>query len=256
MLLTIDIGNSTTTFGIFDDSDLKYKFFIPTIREQTAADIYRLIEPNLKDAISAIVISSVVSETENSYRELAAAFFKIKPFFVDHTFDFGFSIKYHPPASCGADRLADAFAAIEKHGVPLLVCDFGTATTIDAVNSRREYLGGIITPGLNTLAGALFVKTSKLPKVEIVHPEKVIANTTVSSIQSGIFFGYIGLVDGLIERMAAELGEKPKVIATGGLAGLIAGGSKYLNNIEENLMLEGLQLVFQKLTDQKQKPQP
>ena len=247
MLLTIDIGNSTATFGVFDGEKLVSKFTIPTIREQSAEEIFITITPELKQNISAIIISSVVSELENSFRKLAENHFNIKPIFVSHTFDFGFSIKYFPPDGCGIDRLTAAFAVVQKYGNPCIICDFGTATTIDVVNSKNEYIGGIITPGMKTMADALFDKTSKLPKVEIEKPKSVIGDYTVGSIQSGIYFGYIGLVDGIIERMFTELGEKPKVIATGGFSGLISEESKLIEIVEANLMLEGLQLLYNRI---------
>jgi len=166
--------------------------------------------------------------------------------FVDATFDFGLEIKYNPPSSIGIDRIVAAVGAIEKYGKPCIVCDFGTATTIDAVNSQSEFLGGIITAGINLLADALFQNTSKLPKVAIKKPKSIIGNSTVHSIQAGIYFGYIGLVDGIIEKMIDELGEKPKVVATGGFAKLIAESSKKIDIIDETLMLEGLRLIYEK----------
>lgn len=243
MLLTIDIGNSTATFGIFDKSELISKFVIPTIREQSADEIFHTIKPKLKDEISAVIISSVVAELDAAYQELGEKHFEIEPTFVDHIFDFGFSIKYFPPSGCGTDRLIAAFAAVQKYGHPVIVCDFGTATTIDVVNSENTYIGGIITPGINTFASALFEKTSKLPKVEIEKPKSVIGDYTVGSIQSGIYFGYIGLVDGIIKRMFDELGEEIKVVSTGGLANLISEESEFVEIVEKNLILEGLQMI-------------
>lgn len=247
MLLAIDIGNSTATFGVFEGEKLITKFAIPTIREQIAEEIFFTITPELNQNISAIIISSVVTELENAYRELSEKHFEVEPIFVDHTFAFGFSIKYFPPSGCGVDRLVAAFAAAQKHGTPCIVCDFGTASTIDVVNSKNEYIGGIITPGMRTLADALFDKTSKLPKVQIERPKSVIGDYTVGSIQSGIYFGYIGLVDGIIKRMFDELGEKPKVIATGGFSDLISKESKLIEVVEPNLMIEGLQLLYNRI---------
>lgn len=247
MLLTIDIGNSTATFGVFDKNELISKFVIPTIREQTSDEIFLTIKPKLKHEISGVIISSVVSELETAYRKLSETHFDLEPIFVDHTFDFGFSIKYFPPSGCGTDRLVAAFAAVQKFGYPVIVCDFGTATTIDVVNSENTYIGGIITPGINTFASALFEKTSKLPTVEIKKPKSVIGDYTVGSIQSGIYFGYIGLVDGIIKRMFDELGEGFQVISTGGLANLIAEESKFVEIVEKNLILEGLQMIYTRM---------
>ncbi len=246
MLLTIDIGNSSTKFGVFEGEILVNKITIKTVRDESADSIYLQIKKRISNEISAIVISTVVKELNKIYEILGEKYFHTKPFFADHTFEYGFSINYFPPESCGSDRLVVAFSALEKHGTPVIVCDFGTATNIEVVNENREYLGGIITPGINTLASALFEKTSKLPKVELKKPASVIGNTTVSSIQSGIYFGYIGLVDGILQRMIDELKVKPKIISTGGFAKMIAEDSEFIEIIEENLILEGLQLVYQK----------
>lgn len=247
MLLTIDIGNSTTKFAVFDGETIVNKLTIQTVRDETSDLIHSKIEKHISQQISSVVISTVVKELKETYQTLGEKYLNIKPFFADHTFDYGFEIKYYPPENCGSDRLVDAFAAVEKYGKPLIVCDFGTATTIDVINSKNEYLGGIITPGPNTLGSALFEKTSKLPKVDFEKPENVIGNSTVSSIQSGIYFGYIGLVDGIIERMLDTLGEKSKIISTGGFAELISEESKYVEIIEKNLMLDGLRLIYEKI---------
>lgn len=248
MILTIDIGNSTTKFGAFDpESGRLEKFFaVETVRAQGAEEIFRKIEKHLDFEISAVVVSSVVRELENAYEKLGEKLFGKSPVFVDHTFDFGFSIDYEPAESCGSDRLIAAFAACEKYGAPVIVCDFGTATNIECVSRENVYRGGIIAPGIKTLASALFEKTSKLPWVEPEKPEKVIGNSTVRSIKSGIYFGYIGLVDGLIRRLKNELGEDAKIISTGGFAPLIGQESEFVRIIEENLVLEGLFLLFSK----------
>jgi type III pantothenate kinase len=247
MLLAIDIGNSSTKFGLFDGKVLIGKFTIQTKRDETENSVYAQIHHQITHNISAIVISSVVKELKETYTILGKKYFNIKPFVVDHQFDFGFSINYFPPEQCGADRLIDAFAAVEQYGIPCLVCDFGTATTIDVVDANKRYLGGIITPGINTLASALFDKTSKLPEVELIKPAKIIGNSTVSSIQSGIYFGYIGLVDGIIKRMLAELNQPAQVVSTGGFAEFIAEESEYIEIIDKHLMLEGLRLINEKI---------
>ena len=160
----------------------------------------------------------------------------------------GLKINYDPPENLGIDRLVAAFAAKVKYGKPCIVCDFGTATTIDAVNSVGEFSGGIIVAGMHILADALFQKTSKLPKIKIKKAEKVIAHSTVEAINAGIYFGYIGLTDGIIKRMIGELKEKPKVIATGGLASIIADGSEFIEIFDENLMLDGLRLIYESIS--------
>jgi type III pantothenate kinase len=255
MLLAIDIGNSSVKFGVFDHQTLVSRFSIPTLRTQTAAELTSSILGNLNPKFSAIIISSVVPESNDAFREFGEKYCQLKPIFVDNTFDFGLKIKYHPPENAGADRLVVAFAAAEKYGKPCLVGDFGTATTIDAVNSKGEYLGGIIAPGMGTLGEALFLKTSKLPRVEIKKPAGVIGNSTISAIQSGIFYGYIGLTEGILQRMTAELGDNPRTVATGGFARLIAADCPLIEIVDENLMLEGLRLIYEKTAKQPPKTQ-
>jgi type III pantothenate kinase len=243
MLLAIDIGNTSTKFGIFENKTLINRISFSTVRTQTAEDI-RSQTP--VKSFQGIIISTVVPELKNAYREFAEKFFDLKPIFVDNTFDFGLEIKYYPPENVGVDRIVAAYAAAEKYGKPCVVCDFGTATTIDAVNSKSEYLGGTISPGIQTFSEALFSKTSQLPKVEIEKPSSVFGNTTVKSIQAGIYFGYIGLVDKIIVQMIEELCESAKIVATGGYAELIAEGSGKIETVDENLMLEGLCSIYEK----------
>ncbi|MGQ0543286.1 MAG: type III pantothenate kinase, partial [Blastocatellia bacterium] len=159
---------------------------------------------------------------------------------------FWLTIKYDPITSVGTDRLINAFAAVTKYGKPIIACSFGTATTIDAVNENCEFLGGIIAPGMATLAESLHLKTAKLPRVEIAKPKQVIGSSTESSIMSGIFYGYVGLVEGLISRLGVELGDKAKVIATGGFARLIAPEVHAISIVDENLTLDGLRLVAER----------
>jgi type III pantothenate kinase len=244
MLLAIDIGNSTTKFGVFDNEKLTTRFTIPTDRKQTQDEITQLIAKNLPDKIDAVIVSSVVSELNVFYEEFIETRFGSKPLFVDHALDFGLKIRYDPPESLGIDRAVAAFAAREKYGKPVIVCDFGTATTIDVVNAEGEFIGGIIAPGISTLADVLFQKTSNLPKVEIKKPEKIIGTSTVSGINAGIYFGYAGLVEKILEKMIEELGETPKIIATGGFAGLIAESVERIEIVDENLVLEGLRLIL------------
>ncbi|MCA1625417.1 MAG: type III pantothenate kinase [Acidobacteria bacterium] len=247
MLLAIDIGNTNTHFGVFDSEKLISHFKVPTVRNKTSDEIIDSIREKISPYVSAIFISSVVPELNDAFQKLSEKYYGLKPVFVDYTFDFNLKIKYNPASALGVDRLIGAFAAIETYGKPCIVCDFGTATTIDAVNSKSEYLGGIIAPGMNVLADALFRKTSKLPLVDIKKPESVFGNSTVSSIQSGIYFGYAGLVDGIIRRMIDNLREKPRIIATGGLASVIAESSELIEMVDETLMLEGLRLIYEKI---------
>ncbi len=243
MLLAVDIGNTLTKFGYFENQNLTKKIIIPTVGEQTAGVINAQID---FPKVEAIIVSTVVPQLKDAYRKLAADFFNVEAIFVSNTIDFGLQIKYESPQNLGVDRIVAAFAAVEKYGKPCVVGDFGTATTIDAVNSKGEFLGGTITPGIKTLAESLFQKTAQLPNIEIVKSEKVIGNSTVKSIQAGIYFGYVGLVDGIIERMIDELGETPQTIATGGFAGIIAAESKRIEIVDDDLMLAGLSLIYEK----------
>lgn len=247
MLLTIDIGNSTTKFGVFDKEKLIARHTIPTIRSKSADEIAESIGNELSFSFVGVIISSVVPELNESFQKLSENYFNQTAVFVNHSFDFGFKNCYENPESVGIDRLITAFAAIEKVGKPCIVCGFGTATTIDAINSKNEYLGGIITAGIGLLADSLHQRTSKLPKIELRKPAKLIGNTTISAIQSGTYFGYISLVDGLIEKMKAELGEEAKVIATGGYSKLISESATKIDVFDDTLMLEGLRLIFAKI---------
>ena len=247
MLLAIDIGNSSTKLGAFDHENLVKRLTIPTIRGKNAGEIYASIRDEITEQFSAIVVSSVVPELNDAFRNLGEEYFHRTTLFVDNGLDFGLEIKYFPPENLGVDRIVAAFAAVEKYGAPLIVCDFGTATTIDAVNAGRQYLGGIITPGINTLGEALFLKTSKLPRVEIRKPATVIGNSTAHAIQSGIFYGYVGLTEGILRRMTEELGEAPRTIATGGFAHLIAENCTLIEIVDENLILDGLRSIHEKL---------
>jgi type III pantothenate kinase len=247
MLLTVDIGNTTTKLGVFAGEKLLTRQTIPTIRSKSADEIYASIPGKLNHNFDGVIISSVVPELNESFTKLAENHFNSDAIFVNHDFDFGFKINYNPPESVGIDRLIAAYAGVQKYGKPCLVCDFGTATNIEVVNSQNEYIGGIITAGMNLLADSLHQRTSKLPKIELRQPGKVIGDSTVAAIQSGVYFGYIGLVDGLVKRMIDELGEKPKVIGTGGLVNLIAESSNTIETVDENLMLDGLRMIYQKM---------
>jgi type III pantothenate kinase len=240
MLLAIDIGNTLTKFGIFDNEKLISKFSIPTNRTDSFENLYSQISVNLSSLITSVIISSVVPELHQSYREFSLKIANSEPIMVDY--NFGFEIVYENPETLGIDRAVAAFAAMGKHGSPCIVCDFGTATTIDVVNREGKFIGGIIVAGIGLLAESLVSRTSQLPKIELTKPKSVIGNSTISAIQSGTYFGYVSLVDGIIEKMFAET-EKCPVIATGGFAGLINSGSTKIDILDENLMLDGLMLI-------------
>lgn len=249
MLLAIDIGNSSTKFGIFDSANLIDKFAIPTSRDLSVSDLCfdRLKYVNDRAfSIDRAVVCSVVPELNDTFRQALKELLAITPIFVDHSFDFGLKINYHPVTSLGIDRLVNASSAAAKYGAPVIVCSFGTATTIDLVNSESEFPGGVIAPGMRVLAEALHNKTSQLPRVAIEKPERAVGNTTEASIKSGIFYGYIGLVDGILERLFSEIGTTPNVIATGGFASLIADQSTLIDTVDENLTLNGLRALIEK----------
>jgi type III pantothenate kinase len=250
MLLAIDAGNTNITLGLFRDEELISEWRLLTDRERSSdeygADLDELFESAGIDRrnIDGVAIASVVPQLDQALTQMCEDYLELTPLFVNYTTDTGLKILYDSPADVGVDRIVDAAAAVTKYGAPCIVVDFGTATTFNVVNARREYLGGAIAPGLMISAEALFARAAKLPRVEIKRPEKVIASSTVGAMQSGIYHGYVGLVDGVLEQMIAELGEKPRVIATGGLASLIASASAFIEDIDPALTLEGLRLIY------------
>src|SRR5215471_10736414 len=228
MLLVIDVGNTNTSLGVYRGAELIEHWRLTTARARTvdeygvhARNLFALAGLDFK-SIDSIAIASVVPPLNFTLKQMSEGYFHLTPLFIDHTVDTGVPILYEPSSDVGADRIVDAVAAIARYGVPCIVVDFGTATTFDAINSRGEYLGGVITPGITISSDALFQKAAKLPRVEIKSPERVIGNSTVGSIQSGLYYGYAGLVDGILRRMIDELGEETKIVATGGLAPLIS----------------------------------
>lgn len=247
MLLAIDIGNTTTKFGVFDGENLIEKLIKPTIRQQTAEEIKEVVESLFGFSIKNIIISSVVPQLDESYKKLSEDYFHKTANFVNSATDFGFKVDYEQKENLGADRLVAAFAAKTKYGKPCIICNFGTATAIDAVNSKNEYLGGVILPGMKTFADSLHRKAAKLPQVEIVKTDSVFGKTSAGSIQSGIYFGYLGLVEKIIGQMVIELNEKPKIIATGGFSMFIGENSDFIDIVNADLMLEGLRLIYAKI---------
>src|SRR5437867_1401927 len=252
MLLVIDIGNTNTSLGVFDDENLTANWRLTTARERTGDEwgvhtrnLFALAGLNFK-SIDAIAVASVVPPLNFTLKRMAEVYFELTPLFIDHTIHTGVPILYPPASDVGADRIVDAVAAIHKYGAPCIVVDFCTATTFDAINAQSEYLGGVIAPGINISADALFQRAAKLPRVEIKRPARVIGSATVEAMQSGLYHGYVGLVDGILRKMIDELGGSVKVIATGGLAQLIAKGSEFIETVDETLTLEGLRLVYER----------
>jgi type III pantothenate kinase len=260
MLLVIDVGNTNTVLGLYRRSrdgasaydQLVSHWRLTTIRTQTV-DEYGVLFRNLfamngleAASVRGIVISSVVPPMDPTLREVCQKYFGVAPLFIEPGVKTGMPVRYENPADVGADRIVNGVAAFEKFGGPCIVVDFGTATTFDAVSAKGEYLGGVIAPGLGISADALFQHAARLPRVEVRKPAQIIGVTTVGSLQSGLYYGYLGLVDGILERLVAELGAQTKVVATGGLAALVGSGSKFITSVDEHLTLDGLRIVWER----------
>jgi type III pantothenate kinase len=252
MLLVVDVGNTNTVLGVFAGRELRAHWRLTTNAEQTA-DEYGILIRNLftldgiqANKISGIMIASVVPPLNSLLGEMAQKYFHLPALFLEPGIRTGMAIHYDNPLEVGADRIANSVAAWEKYGGPCVIVDFGTAITFDCVSERGEYLGGVIAPGLGISAEALFERAARLPRVEIRQPQRVIGTSTVSSMQSGLFYGAVGLVDGILDRLLEVMGGKTRVIATGGQAALVAGASKYKPPVDATLTLEGLRIIYER----------
>src|ERR1700681_936458 len=273
MLLVIDVGNTNTVLGVFErvahragedvtTDPARYERLVANWRVGShlnrTVDEYGVLFRNLfamdnleANEIRGIVISSVVPPLDSTLAQVCERYFNTKPLFIEPGIKTGMPVHYDNPAEVGADRIVNSVAAFEKYGGPCIIVDFGTATTFDCVSARGEYQGGVISPGIGISADALFEKTARLPRVAIRKPGRVIGSTTVGSLQSGLYYGYLGLVDGILERLLEEMGQKSTVVATGGLAALIGKGSKYIKHVDDLLTLDGLRLIWERNTEAK-----
>jgi len=252
MLCVADIGNTHTVLGLFDGEKLQKKWRLRTDPERTTDEwgltlknLFELAGRDMQEA-SDMAIASVVPQAVHSLSRASIRYFGVEPLVIGPGVKTGLAIRYESPREVGADRVVNAVAAYTLVQKSCIVVDFGTATTFDCISSKGEYLGGVISPGIGTALDALVTRAAKLPRVEIAKPRNVVGRNTVESIQSGILYGYVSLVDGLVERLTKEMGEDVAILATGGLAGVIASESATIEKVDQNLTLEGLRLIFER----------
>lgn len=252
MIFVLDVGNTNTVLGVFEEDVLKYHWRIETNRNKTADEYGMLIKALIEHEglsfsdIEGVIISSVVPPIVGAFENMCHKYLKHKPLIVGPGIKTGLDIKYENPREVGADRIVNAVAASHEYGNSLIIVDFGTATTYCYVNEHGQYMGGAIAPGIGISTEALYTKASKLPRIELSFPNEIIGKNTVTAMQSGILYGYVGQVEGIVSRMKETVTANPKVIATGGLAPLIAKHSKVIDEIDPFLTLKGLYLLYKR----------
>lgn len=252
VLMTIDVGNTNTLIGLYDGDTLVHHWRIKTDRDRMPDEYGMLVLGFLQfaqipvTAVDGICMASVVPPLAKIYSRMCERYFNREPLLVTHKIDTGINLRVDNPAGVGADRIIDVLAVHKLYGGPACIVDLGTATTFDAVSAAGDYLGGAITPGIGIAADALFQRTAKLPRVELVAPPSVIGKNTVHAIQSGLLYGYVGMIEGMVARFRAELGDGMKVVATGGLARAIAAETDVIDIINPWLTLEGLRLIWER----------
>ncbi len=252
MLLVVDVGNTQTVLGLYEGEGLVHDFRIESSKDRTLDEYHVLLRSLLDVAevergeIEAAIIASVVPTVTETIERGVSLAFGVEPLVVGPGIKTGMPILYENPREVGADRIVNAVAAHALVNGPVIVVDFGTATTFDVVSPKGEYLGGVIAPGIRISADALFARAAKLPRVEVAKPPRVVGRNTIHSMQSGIVYGYVGLVDGMVDRIVAELGYECAVLATGGLARLVSAESKRIERVEEFLTLDGLRILYER----------